>query len=210
MPSLVEDVEQRDKARFNLKANRVVAEIGENGSLVFVVPKSLEERLKKEYNFSVEMLSVGGDIPLADLAVHLDEQSSMEAHAGMIAEFLRYQLKQKQDEYELWYEKVFYKTKKLMQSAGDKNITDKGVSSKISALHGKEIARYRKKINGLELQYRLANNVIRASLITKGTLLPTLRNIVQGKEGQGLGRIDKSERVRNRLKFKKENRKCQR
>lgn len=205
MAKLIEDVERSERnmiARENIKRHGVKAEINSLGNLTFVIPGWLEEKLHKEYNFSVEMLNVGGNIALADLAVHLDEQPSLEAHAGMIAEWIRYQLKQKQDEFDLWYEKIFYKVKTHMVSSGEKSVTDKGVTCRIAAKYGEEMSKQKKEINELEFQYRMANNVIRSSLITKGTLLPTLRNIIQGKSQDGIGEIESAEAIRFRLKPK--------
>ena len=55
-----------------LKSSGVKAKFDEVGNLTFIVPKHIEEKIRAEYNFSVEQLSVGGDIPLGDLAVHVD------------------------------------------------------------------------------------------------------------------------------------------
>lgn len=197
---LKEDVDSKMVARENIKRHGIKFEMGNIGNLTFVIPAWLENKLRKEYNFSVEMLNVGGNIALADLAVHVDEQPSLEAHAGMIAEWIRYKLKQGQDEYELWYEKIFYRVKTHMVQSGEKNVTDKGVGCRIAAKHGKEMAKRKEEINKLEFQYRMANNVIRSSLITKGTLLPTLRNIIQGKAPDGIGEVESSEKLRFKLK----------
>lgn len=203
MPKLIEDVNRNMVARENIKKHGIKAEIGGKTGITFVIPAWLEDKLRKEYNFSSEMLNVGGNIALADLAVHLDEQPSLEAHAGMIAEWIRYQLQDRQDEYDLWYEKIFFKVKTHMVSSGEKNVTDKGVVSRISAKYGKEMIKRKKEINGLEYQYRMANNVIRSSLVTKGTLLPTLRNIIQGKSQDGIGEIESADKIRFKLKTEK-------
>jgi len=89
-----------------------------------------------------------------------------------------------------------------MVTSGEKSVTDKGVACRIAFKHGKEMSKKKKEINELEFQYRMANNVIRSSLITKGTLLPTLRNIIQGKAPDGIGEVESSEKIRFKLNTK--------
>ena len=202
MPVLKEDDDRNMVARQNIKRSNIKFEISKSGNLTFVIPKWLESKLQKEYNFLIGMLNVGGNIALADLAVHVDEQASLEAHASMISEWIRYQLKQKQDEYDLWYEKIFYKVKTHMVSMGEKSITDKGVVSRITSKYIKKMTKFKKELSELEFQYRMANNVIRSALITKGTLLPTLRNIIQGKSPDGIGEVEDSDDIRFKLKTK--------
>lgn len=194
---------ETDKARFNLKHNNIKANFDDSGNLTFIIPKSIEEKIKKEYNFSVDKLNVGGDIPLADLAIHCDEQASSEFHIGTLAEFTRFQHKQKQDEYDAWFQSKFYETKQYLLSSGEKSVTDKSVEGRLRSKQKKKIKKFTTDINTLEMQYRLLNNVIKASIITKGMLLGTIRNIIQGKDGIGIGEIKlkKAKKIRKKLKI---------
>jgi hypothetical protein len=182
---------EKEKAGFNLKHNNIQVQF-DAGNLVFVIPKELEQKLQKEYNFSVDALSVGGDIPLPELAIHCDEQASMECHIGMLAEFTRMCLKNAQDEFEAWYWSEFNAVKSAILES-QKTVTDKTVESCI-----KKTKRYLKKkmaINEIEMRYRLLNNVIRSAIITKGSLLGTLRSIIQGSGNVGIG----SEKLNKKL-----------
>ena len=206
MPTLVKkEVSEADKARYNLASNNVKTNLdADTGSLTFVVPKTLEEKLKKEYNFSIDMLSVGGDIGLPELAIHCDEQAAKEAEIGMLAEFVRYQHKQAEEEYDAWYWSTFNKVKTFLIEKGEKNLTDKSVEARLKAKYGKSLIRRKNNINLLEMQFRLLNNVIKASLVTKGMLLGSIRNIIQGKDGQGIGNIPLgiAKKTRKKLKIK--------
>ncbi len=206
MARSAEEITEADKARFNLKRNGVRYKLDDSGQLTFIMSEGLENKLKKEYSFSMDMLKVGGDIPLPDLAVHCDEQASTQCHIGMMAEIVRYQLKQKQDEYDRWYNAIFYKTKNFMQKNNEKNITDKGVESRLKFKNQKKLRCFQSAINELEMQYRILDNVIKASVITKGILLPTIRNIVQGKSDVGIGSIKpkSASKIRKKLKLEKE------
>jgi len=206
MPTLVNktDKSEQDKARFNLKNSNIQTKLdGDTGSLIFVVPKTLEQKLKKEYNFSMDMLSVGGDIPLPELAIHCDEQASTEARMAFLAEFVRYQFKQAEEQFDVWYWSTFNKVKEHLKAKEEKNLTDKTVEGRIKTKYGKKYLKMRTNVNTLEMQFRILNNVIRASLITKGTMLPSIRLIIQGKDGQGIGTIKQKtvKRVRNKLKI---------
>jgi hypothetical protein len=48
------------------------------------------------------------------------------------------------------------------------------------------LAERKKRLADLEFQYRLLNNVFRSATLTKGQLLPTLRNILQGSNAAGI------------------------
>ena len=195
-------------ARSNLKNMGIDVSLDRNtGSLVFIIPKQIEEDIKKHYRFNVDMLRVGGDIPLPDLAVHADEQSSIEFHIGTVTEFVKHQLEQKRAEYDLWYEQVYFKSRcYLVKKEGLKGITEKYISSYIADRYHKKIMVKKRKIMELEMQYRMLNNVIRASIVTKGTLLGTIRNILQGKDGAGIGHIERGygTELRKKLIIRKE------
>ncbi len=207
MPTLVNATEEKtehDKARFNLKNQNIQANLDKDtGNLTFVVPKSLEKKLQKEYNFSIDMLSVGGDIPLPELAIHCDEQASTEARIAFLAEFVRYQLKQKQDQYDAWYWSSFNKVKQHLKENDEKNLTDKSVEGRIKSKYKEKYLKFKTAINTLEMQFRILNNVIKASLVTKGSMLPSIRLIIQGKDGQGIGTIKPkiAKKVRKKLKI---------
>ncbi len=193
-------------ARSNLKNMGVSVDLDHNtGSLVFVIPKHIEDDIKRNYRFNVDMLRIGGDIPLPDLAIHADEQSATEYHIGTVTEFVKHQLEQKRMQYDMWYEKTYYRSRNfLVKREGLKGITEKYISSYIADRHGERMLKKKNAISVLEMQYRMLNNVIRASIITKGSLLGTIRNILQGKDGIGVGQIQRGhgKEIRKKLTVK--------
>lgn len=172
------------------------------GTFVFVIPADKAELIKKEYGFSFEQLKVGGDISLAELAVHVDEQASLEARVSLVTEVVRYKLSCVKQEHEHWKEQIIQKVKKRLLKK-EKSVTDVYVRGYIRnhIKHGKQWAEWEKKVLDLEFQYRIINNVFRQAVVVKGQLLPTLRNIVQGKH-EGLGAIDVKVQKSVRVKLK--------
>lgn len=173
-------------ARKQLESMGVSLREGKDGTITFVIPKTLEEKLRKVYKFSIKEMKIGGDIPLSELARHVDEQSAMEARAGTVAEFAKHQLNQAQLEYDLWYNTMFWKAKQTL----DNKPSDKAIHSYIIYKYGKKWRKKQQVLNELGFSYRLINNAIRAAWITKGRLLQTLRLIVQGSNAHIAGGID--------------------
>jgi len=171
---------QVDTAISRLKSVGIALK-SEGTNIVFVIPKHLEESLAKVYGFSTDELKVGADIPLAELARHMDEQAAMEERAGVVAETLRHVLNQAELDFEMWFNTIFWKCKNRL----DLKMSDKSVTSYVISKYGKTYRKYKERINRAEYTYRLMNNAIRAAWQTKGKLLPSLRNIVQGDKPIG-------------------------
>jgi len=176
----------------------------ERGNYVFVIPVEKAEELTKQFGFSFDQLKVGGDIPLAELAVHIDEHASVEANASLATELCRYALEKERNKYELWHEQTAHKCRMFMiKKHGISKVTAAMVAGYTSTKYGSKISERRKKITDLEFQYRLLNNVFLSALKVKGMLLPTLRNIVQGKADIGIGiKVKVGKRVRSKLNIK--------
>lgn len=189
------------KVQAKLKSQNIKAKLDDTGNLTFIIPKTLEEKLKREYDFSVDMLNVGGDIPLADLAIHMDEQPALEYRIGLLAEFSRYKLNQKEDEFKVWYDNKFHKIKNFLIENQQKNLTDKTVESRIIVKYGKTYSKFKSEIRELEMQYRILHFVIRACLEKKGMMLPSIRNIIQGSKGPGIESIASGKKTRKTLKL---------
>lgn len=190
------------KARAKLKSVGIAVKRKNGNNITFIIPKGIEERLKKEYNFNFEMLTVGGDIPLSELAVHVDEQSSMEAYASMLAENARYQLELAREEYEQWFESLCFKCRSHLNEKF-KSVTEKLLTGYVYTKYSEKIKIKKKRLIELEYAYRMLDRVIRSAIVTKGVMLPTLRNIVQGRDGIGIGDNKISQNTRKKLKIKK-------
>lgn len=186
-------------SRSLIKKSGIKVKKESNGRFKFDIPEKVQDDIKRHYNFNVDMLSVGGELSSADLAVHLDEQATIECHVSTLAEYSRYELKEAQDEYEVWYERMFYKVKQNLIKREVKNLTDKTVVSRLSARYGDEMLKRKRNINELEFKHRLLANVIRSSVVTKGMMLPSLKNIIHGSHGDGIGPVVKSEKLRMSL-----------
>lgn len=190
------------KSNAILKKHGVKVKLSDTGKLTFIIPKTLEDNIKKHYNFSIDMLQVGGEISLPELVVHCDEQPALEYNIGTLCEFVRYQLKQKEDEFEMWLSKKYFKVKEEAEITGKKHLTEKAIENLIKVKYEKRYLKYKQLINELEMQYRLLS-VIKSALQTKGVLLGTIRAIIQGKDGVGIDKTDKNivKKIRNKLKI---------
>jgi hypothetical protein len=199
--STLQDTDIKVKSANLLKSNGV--KVDSEGGVKFIIPPNIEQMIQKTFGFSATQLSVGGSIALADLAIHCDEQASTEFHISGLCEYYRYLLKVEEDKFEIWYNQTLYKCRKyLMTVVGEKAPTEKTIVGRVMVKYGKEYVSKREVLNKMEFEYRLLNNVIRSSVITKGTMLPTLRNIVQGKnDGIELG-FKGNEKLRNAIKLK--------
>jgi len=193
-----ESKENRDIiARTLLKRNKIGVR-KKKGNYVFVVPHDLANKLVQEYSFNFEQLKVGGDIPLPELARHVDEQASLEAEFSLVCEISRYTLENERLVYEEWHESLSYKCRAFLQEKHNKAPTEGQLKNYMFSKYGKKIRKKKMKIVELEAQYRILNNVIRSAIVVKGQLLPTLRNIVQGKTGIGIN--VESEKTKAKIK----------
>ena len=187
------------KSKTSLRSQGI--KIDNREGIKFKIPENIAKMIEKTFSFSVEQLSVGGNISLPDLAVHLDEQSSLEFHVSGLSEYCRHALRNAEDEYEIWYNKTYFKCREYLKNKGEKAPSEKVVVCRLISKYSKNYRKRKQELNRAELEYRLLNHVIRASVVTKGVMLPTLRNIIQGKQGDGISEsFDGNKKVRKKLK----------
>lgn len=156
-----------------------------DGNTTLVIPKDVEKQAKEEFNFSFNMLKVGGELPLIDLAEHIDEQASHEARFGMLTENARYLYQVKEQEYEIWYNEKYNNVRKRL-TKGTSKPTEKAIHAYIISRYSAEYKTLKAQVATAEHVYRLLNNAIYASIITKGKMLQSLRNVLMGNSGVGL------------------------
>jgi len=149
------------------------------GKSVFVIPEGLAQLLKQEYNFSFEQLRVGGDLPLHDLALHMDEHASLEAQASMATEQARQLKEQEKIEYDAWYNAKANRVRTWWYEAYNKWPTEGAIAGRIHAKYGKELKQKQKHLADLESSYRILNNVIRSAITVKGDMLRSMRPLLQ-------------------------------
>ena len=155
------------------------------GVMVLHVPIDLEKQAKAEYNFSFDMLKIGGDISLPELAEHMDNQATLEARFGYLAEMARYQKEVAVQEFEIWYAKKYRRAKEYL-TIGTKTPTEKAVEAYIIEKYEKTYRRLKEEVGKAEFQYRLLYNAIHAAIETKGKMLQSLRNVLMGTGFTGL------------------------
>ena len=170
-----------------------------NGKMTFVLPEDLAKMITEVYSFSLEQLRVGGDIPLHDLAVHMDEHATLEASASMAAEEARHLKEIEQLTYDSWYETKCNIIREWWHDKYGKWPTDKQTIGRMMTMHGKEHSKRKKALIDLEASYRILHNVIKSAVIVKGDKLRSMRPILQGN-GQTISGIE----VRVAKKIRKE------
>lgn len=134
----------------------------------------------KQIGFSLDILKVGGEISLPDLSVHVDNQAALEAYWGALAEKARYEFHAIEDKYNFWHESKYAKCFHELQDMGTPKPTQKEVEARISSKYHKQLSRRKEKLRKLESNYRILLNVCYASIVTKGRMIQSLRNIIQG------------------------------
>lgn len=174
---------QRLVSRTLLAGDRIKVR-SSDGGLVFSVPEDIEKKLLTVLNFSFDKLRVGANVSLAALAAHINEHAAQEAYIGAECEKIRYALECAKVRMKLWEEECYH-NKRAEMTGGDLKLkpTERQISA---AIHSDKKMRdeylsIQRVLLSLEMKYRLLNNVVRSALQTKGELLPTLRNLVQGK-----------------------------
>ena len=151
-----------NSVRFVFKNNQILDELSQLG-------------------FSLDILIVGGgSLPLPLLREHVDNQSALEAYWGSMAEKSRYMLSVAQDNFNHWYELKYAKCFAELQERGVPKPIQREVEARISFRHSGQLLKRRKKIRKLEQNYRILHNVCYMSVLTKGKMMQTLRNIIQG------------------------------
>jgi hypothetical protein len=167
------------KSRKLLKRNCIRVE-RKGGKSVFVIPEQLAKTLLQNYKFSFDQLSVGGEIDLQDLALHMDGQGQLESEAGLVAEQARFLKEVAAIEYEAWYEKQRNKIRSWWYDKYGKWPTVAEVQGRLaSGGDAKEWIQRQKDIASLEANYRILNNVIRSAIIVKGDMLRSMRPLLQ-------------------------------
>ena len=144
------------------------------------------KKLQEGYNFSLDQLSVGSDIPLAELAKHIDDQAALEARAGIYAETARHTLELRKQEYERWEVSLLQRVRKEVLASSPK-ASETLIKATFFNKYKKKISQFKVDIINLEYQYRLLK-VFLDAIKRKGDLLPTLRLITQGS-GNGINSI---------------------
>lgn len=135
----------------------------------------------EQLGFSIDVLKMrGGETPLPILGRHVDEQASLEAYWSAQAETARYQLSVAQDSYDFWFETKYAICFVQLQDRGVPKPTQNEVNARISKCFPKAMLSKKIHIRKLEHNYRMLHNACLASIVTKGKMLQTLRNIVQG------------------------------
>lgn len=146
----------------------------------FVYKEEILDDLK-QLGFSIDILKVnGGEMPLPTLHKHVDEQASLEAYWSAQAEKSRYALKLAEDSFNYWYEGVYYKSFNKLVLSGIPKPTAKEVEARISSIFPKTFKKKKEKLRKLEHDYRMLFNCCYTSVATKGRMMQTLRNIIQG------------------------------
>lgn len=171
-------------ARSLLKHSQVRIE-NVNGKASFVLPDSIAKMVEEVYSFSLDQLRVGGDLPLHDLAIHMDQQASLEASASMASEQARVLKEIETMKFEVWYEQTSTKVRNWWFKAYKKWPTDKQVTGRLLERYGEEYTVRKQKLIELEASYRILNNVIRSAVIVKGDMLRSMRPLLQGQNGEG-------------------------
>lgn len=135
----------------------------------------------KQLGFSIEILRVnGGEMPLPELSIHVDEQASLEAYWNAQAEKARYKLKLAEDKYKYWYETKYNQCFSELVDMGVPKPIQKEVESRIAEQYSKVLRQKQEKLRKVEYRYRMLMNCCVASIVTKGRMMQSLRNIVQG------------------------------
>ena len=160
-----------------------------DGKMTFILPEALAKMITEVYSFSLDQLRVGGDIPLHDLAVHMDEQATLEASASMAAEEARHLKEIEQLSFDSWYETKCNSIREAWFKKYNKWPTDKLTTGQIISKHGKEHAKRKRALIDLEASYRILQNVIKSAVIVKGDMLRSMRPILQGN-GQSISGIE--------------------
>lgn len=149
----------------------------------------------KQIGFSLDVLRFqDGNLTLTELEEHLEAQSALEAYWSAKAEKQRFIFNCIEDEYNIWYEKIYAESfEYLQEKKGIGKPTQKEVDACISRKFPKTMAKKLKKKREAEYNYRILFNAIYTSIVTKGKMLQSLRNTIQGTGGgfgQGLNGKD--------------------
>lgn len=138
----------------------------------------------QQLGFSIEVLKIrGGETNLSDLAIHVEEQAALEAYWGGQAEAARYKMSVAEDAFDFWYESKYAICFAQLQDRGVNKPIQKEVEARIARKYSEELNRRKEKVRKLEYTYRMLSNACFSAIVTKGKMLQTLRNIIQGNGG---------------------------
>lgn len=152
---------------------------GNKVKFVFKDKKTIDDLA--QLGFSIDILRVnGGEMPLPVLAEHIDNQSSLEAYWGARAEKARFELMSEHDSFQYWFDAKYAVCFNELQDMGVPKPIQKEVEARISRKFGKELKIRKEKVRVLEFNYRMLHNACFTSIATKGKMMQSLRNIIQG------------------------------
>lgn len=137
-----------------------------------------------QLGFSIKILKLGGELPLSALQEHLDEQASLEAYWSSQAEEARYKMSVAQDNFNFWYECKYAEQFNYLQSDGVPKPIEKEVRARIAKQYPNGLRKKTERLRRLEKKYRMFSNCCLASIVTKGKMLQSLRNVIQGSQIQ--------------------------
>ena len=142
----------------------------------------------RQLGFIIEALEVGGgSLPLPALADHIDKQAALEAYWSAAAEKARFEFQLAEDEWNRWYNKRYlWAFNYLKEMEGIPKPTAKEVDAKIFEQYKNKYEEKQKKLRKREYNYRLLCNVCHASIVTKGKMMQSLRNILQDGESESI------------------------
>lgn len=181
---------ERDKPPIEQIAPILLKSVGvtlsrEKGGIKFVFSdKKIIDDLA-QLGFSLDILKVaGGEMPLPILAEHLDNQASLEAYWAARAEVARYEFLKVQDTFNYWYESKYSICFHQLQERGVPKPIQKEVEARISKKYGIILKKKKEELRIVEFNYRLLHNACFVSIVTKGKMMQTLRNVIQGNVGK--------------------------
>lgn len=145
----------------------------------------------EQLGFSIDALRMqGGETPLPLLGKHVDEQAALESYWSAQSEAARYQWSVAQDAYDFWFENKYASCFIELQDMGVPKPTQTEVNARISRKYPKTIMNKKLHVRKLEHNYRMLHNACLSAIVTKGKMLQTLRNIVQGSNFVKLPHIE--------------------
>jgi len=151
------------------------------GEFVFEFrPEILDEA--KQLGFVIDILEVGGgSLPLPALADHMDKQAALEHYWSTAAEIARFELEEAKGKWNVWYmERYLWAFNHLKDLEGIPKPTKLEVESTIYDKYKKQYKKFQHHLRKLEKNHRILSNACHAAIITKGEMMRSLRNIIQG------------------------------
>ena len=138
----------------------------------------------KQLGFVIDVLEVGGgNLPLPALADHLDKQAALEHYWSSAAEVARFEWEESKAKWYTWYmERYNWAFNHLKDFEGITKPTKQEVEAQVYVKYKKIWNKRQEKLRKAERNYRILSNACHASIITKGEMMRSLRNIIQGSD----------------------------